>query len=277
MYVDRPFGINGVPEFNFEKFREDVRVFTRLLDNVVELNGLPLEQQRDEILSKRRHGMGFMGLGSLLNILGIPYGSQGAIELTKRISKELAVTGFQEGVKLAKEKSPAPLLKSKENRKKWAEGQYMAKIWSVDPDLRKDALKYGCRFTHHSSIAPTGCLIPSTSIRTSKGTLTLEEIFKRNKADMDPLKEDTWFAPLEEIMVETVEGPRRITKLYTNRVSPTLKVSTKSMEIEGTLNHKVLVKVSETEAEWKRLDDLKVGDKILRKRVPGIGYLGTAS
>ena len=35
-----------------------------MLDNVVEVNGLPLEQQRDEIMRKRRHGMGFLGLGS---------------------------------------------------------------------------------------------------------------------------------------------------------------------------------------------------------------------
>jgi ribonucleoside-diphosphate reductase alpha chain len=41
-----------------------VRVFTRMLDNVVEVNGLPLQQQRDEIMRKRRHGMGFLGLGS---------------------------------------------------------------------------------------------------------------------------------------------------------------------------------------------------------------------
>ena len=40
------------------------KVFTRMLDNVVEINGLPLQRQRDEILRKRRHGMGFLGLGS---------------------------------------------------------------------------------------------------------------------------------------------------------------------------------------------------------------------
>ena len=43
-----------------------MRVFTRMLDNVVEINGLPLEKQRDEIMRKRRHGMGFLGLGSTI-------------------------------------------------------------------------------------------------------------------------------------------------------------------------------------------------------------------
>ena len=50
-------------------------MFTRMLDNVVEVNGLPLEQQRDEIMRKRRHGMGFLGLGSTMTMLGMKYGS----------------------------------------------------------------------------------------------------------------------------------------------------------------------------------------------------------
>ena len=61
-FVRDPF----TPEarFDWDEYREVVRVFTRMLDNVVEINGLPLPQQRDEIMRKRRHGMGFLGLGS---------------------------------------------------------------------------------------------------------------------------------------------------------------------------------------------------------------------
>ena len=51
-------------------------VFTRMLDNVVEINGLPLEKQRDEIVSKRRHGMGYLGLGSTMTMLGMKYGDR---------------------------------------------------------------------------------------------------------------------------------------------------------------------------------------------------------
>ena len=45
-----------------------------MLDNVVEINGLPLGGQRDEIMRKRRHGMGFLGLGSTLTMLRMTYG-----------------------------------------------------------------------------------------------------------------------------------------------------------------------------------------------------------
>ena len=65
-----------------------VRVFTRMLDNVVEINGLPLEQQRQEILGKRRHGMGFLGLGSTLTLLKLRYGSPEACVFTEEVARK---------------------------------------------------------------------------------------------------------------------------------------------------------------------------------------------
>ena len=58
-FVKHPFG--DFAEFDWNEYREVVKVFTRMLDNVVEVNGLPLENQRNEILRKRRHGMGSSG------------------------------------------------------------------------------------------------------------------------------------------------------------------------------------------------------------------------
>ena len=66
-FVRDPFTEHA--RFDWDEYREVVRVFTRMLDNVVEVNGLPLEQQRDEIMRKRRHGMGFLGLGSTITML----------------------------------------------------------------------------------------------------------------------------------------------------------------------------------------------------------------
>ena len=53
----RPFTENA--RFDWDEYRKVVDIFTRMLDNVVEINGLPLPQQREEIFRKRRHGMGF--------------------------------------------------------------------------------------------------------------------------------------------------------------------------------------------------------------------------
>jgi ribonucleoside-diphosphate reductase alpha chain len=93
--------------FDWDEYREVVRVFTRMLDNVVEVNGLPLEQQRNEILRKRRHGMGFLGLGSTITLLGMKYGSPESVKLAEDVSREMAVAGWEAGLELAREKGPA--------------------------------------------------------------------------------------------------------------------------------------------------------------------------
>jgi ribonucleoside-diphosphate reductase alpha chain len=72
-FVVDPF--TDTARFDWEEFRKTVKVFTRMLDNVVEINGLPLGQQRDEITRKRRHGMGFLGLGSAITMMVLVFSS----------------------------------------------------------------------------------------------------------------------------------------------------------------------------------------------------------
>jgi len=106
-FVQNPF--TDEVTFNWKSFRRVVGVFTRMLDNVVEINGLPIERQREEICRKRRHGMGFLGLGSAMTMMQMKYGSQESLEFTDQVSKELAVTGWKIALELSKEKGPAPI------------------------------------------------------------------------------------------------------------------------------------------------------------------------
>ena len=103
-------------EFDWNEYREVVKVFTRMLDNVCEINGLPLEQQRDEIMRKRRHGMGFLGLGSTITCLGMKYGAEDSVKFTEDVSREMAVAGWEAALELAKEKGPAPIMKEEFTR-----------------------------------------------------------------------------------------------------------------------------------------------------------------
>jgi len=192
-FVAQPFSSKA--QFDWEKFKKVTRIFTRMLDNVVEINGLPLAEQRLEIENKRRHGMGYLGLGSALTLLKIPYNSPEAIAFTEEVSKVLAVTGWQEALNLAKEKGPAPILKqsfivdqamlnkrpemSKDGIKvgdsikgavlhaKYS--RYMQRIAQEQPELIAELAKVGARFTHHSSIAPTGTLALSLGNNVSNG------------------------------------------------------------------------------------------------------------
>jgi ribonucleoside-diphosphate reductase alpha chain len=191
--VNKPF--TDEASFDWENFREIVNVFTRMLDNVVGIHGLPLEQQRREIESKRRHGMGYLGLGSALTMLGIRYGSKESLEFTEKVTRELALTGWQCALELAKEKGPAPLLQREfevtsemlARRPEmlddgWKKGdkikgsvlharysRYMQKIAEVNPALVDQLAETGARFTHHSSIAPTGTIALSLGNNASNG------------------------------------------------------------------------------------------------------------
>ena len=83
----------GVGGCYYDPFGEVVRVFTRMLDNVVEINDLPLAEQREEIRRKRHHGMGHLGLGSALTMLGLRYGSAEAVEFTEWVTMQMAIAG----------------------------------------------------------------------------------------------------------------------------------------------------------------------------------------
>jgi len=117
--------------FDWDEYRRVVRIFTRMLDNVVEVNGLPLEQQRNEIMRKRRHGMGFLGLGSTITMLRMKYGSRDAVAFTERVSKELALAGWEAALELALEKGPAPIMLE--------EFEVTAEMLRKRPEMRRDA------------------------------------------------------------------------------------------------------------------------------------------
>ena len=192
-FVRDPFGPKA--HFDMDEYREVVKVFTRMLDNVVEVNGLPLEQQRNEILSKRRHGMGFLGLGSTLAMLKLRYGSDEAVKFTEDVSREMALAGWEVALELAKEKGPAPVLQQDytvtgdmlRKRPEMARdgykvgdsilgrvlhakySRYMQRVAEVAPELIDALAETGARFTHHTSIAPTGTISLSLANNASNG------------------------------------------------------------------------------------------------------------
>src|SRR5690606_16659367 len=107
-FVINPFYSEA--RFDWDRFQEVVSIFTRMLDNVVEINGLPLPQQREEIMRKRRHGMGYLGLGSTLTMLGMKYGDEKSVAFTEEVTKVMALAGWKQALELAKEKGPAPIM-----------------------------------------------------------------------------------------------------------------------------------------------------------------------
>ncbi|MEM8550308.1 MAG: ribonucleoside-diphosphate reductase, adenosylcobalamin-dependent, partial [Verrucomicrobiota bacterium] len=192
-FVDAPF--TDKARFNWDEYRKVVKIFTRMLDNVVEINGLPLGKQRDEIQRKRRHGMGFLGLGSTMTLLGMKYGDADSIDFTDRIAREMAIAGWEEALELSREKGPAPIMDEeftvtgdmlRKRPEMQADGysvgdkipgrklhasysRYMQRVAEHAPELVKALAEEGARFTHHTSIAPTGTISLSLANNVSNG------------------------------------------------------------------------------------------------------------
>jgi ribonucleoside-diphosphate reductase alpha chain len=189
-FVKRPF--TDEAQFDWDKYKKVISTFTRMLDNVVEINGLPLGKQKDEIARKRRHGMGYLGLGSSLSMMQMIYGDKKSLEFTEEVTKVLAEIGWEVGIELAKEKGSAPVMNE--------EFEITAEMLATRPEMKKDGIKIGdqvkgkvllgrysrymqqfpqklqdeiaengLRFTHHSSIAPTGTISLSLANNASNG------------------------------------------------------------------------------------------------------------
>jgi len=189
-FVKKPFTDEAY--FDWKEYHDVVAIFTRMLDNVVEINGLPLQQQRDEIARKRRHGMGYLGLGSALTMMKMKYGEDASLKFTDEVTRVMAEVGWEIGVQLAEEKGPAPIMDEKfevtadmlAKRPEMAAdgikvgskisgkvllGKYSRYMQQFPEGLRNQIATKGVRFTHHSSIAPTGTISLSLANNASNG------------------------------------------------------------------------------------------------------------
>jgi ribonucleoside-diphosphate reductase alpha chain len=197
-FVKNPFTSEAY--FDVDAYKTTVYQYSRMLDNVVERANLPLLAQTHEIEYKRRHGMGYLGLGSALAMLCLEYGSDLSAEFTERVTKILAVEGFRAGADLAKEKGAAPVMsdtfvitnelvfKNANLRRQVESGvrtigeivtgrdlfvlsEYFD-LWQND-DYAAPVLallsKHGSRYTHATSIAPTGTIAFSVGNNCSNG------------------------------------------------------------------------------------------------------------
>ncbi|MBI3652760.1 MAG: adenosylcobalamin-dependent ribonucleoside-diphosphate reductase [Acidobacteria bacterium] len=100
-----------------------------------------------------------------------------------------------------------------------------------------------------------GCLTPDTLVCTEEGLLRLDEIVTH--------PEKGWRE--QHLTVMTDEGEKRSRQVFNNGIAEVLNVKTDAgLSLTGTPNHKVKV-MTESGAQWRRLDALQRGDAIMVK------------
>jgi ribonucleoside-diphosphate reductase alpha chain len=159
-FVQAPFGDEA--SFNDEAFKGLVKTSIRMLDNVLEATYWPLDEQRNEALSKRRVGLGYTGLGDAMVMLGVRYDTDEALSMAASISETMRDAAYWASVELAKEKGAFPLF----NADKYLQSGFTKRL---PEDLRQAIRAHGIRNSHLLSIAPTGTISLAFADNASNG------------------------------------------------------------------------------------------------------------
>ena len=189
-YVDDPFTPQA--SFNFQRFRQHVRLAQRFMDDIIDLE----EEKIDLILKKidsdpqseevkhterrlwekikcktgqgRRTGLGITAEGDMLAALGLRYGTQEATDFAVKVQKTLALTAYAASVEMAKERGAFEIYDAQRE----AANPFILRIKEADEALYADMVKYGRRNIACLTIAPTG----TTSLMTQT-TSGIEPVF----------------------------------------------------------------------------------------------------
>ena len=95
-------------DLDWEALRETVRVATRFLDDVVEVNTFPLPEIAAAVHGNRKIGLGIMGFADLLIAAGIPYASDEALALARRLAEAIGGAADTTSAALGEEKGVFP-------------------------------------------------------------------------------------------------------------------------------------------------------------------------
>ena len=103
--LERGRGLDG---FDSDSFRRDVRMCTRFLDNVLDVNAFALEDNREMSMSLRRLGLGVMGLADALIKMGYAYNSEAGRRAVEEVIGALRDAATEASEELAAERGTFP-------------------------------------------------------------------------------------------------------------------------------------------------------------------------
>lgn len=137
-------------DWNYDELKKDIRVAVRMLDNVNDVTPVFLKETKEFLQSRRRIGMGVMGLGSALLMMNIRYGNNDeCLDRIERLMKTMANEAYSCSSDLAKEKGSFAAF----DADKFLAGQH---VKLLDESVKKKIKKQGLRNSHLLSIQPTG-------------------------------------------------------------------------------------------------------------------------
>jgi ribonucleoside-diphosphate reductase alpha chain len=148
-FVRDPFTARA--RLDIDAIRDTTVVATRLLDNVIDCSGFPLQAQAAQARGSRRIGLGITGLADALVMLGLHYGEAAARREAARVMQTVCHAAYRSSVRLAREKGCFPFYE----REAYMESRF---VRSLPEDIRSGIAEHGIRNSHLTAIAPTGTI-----------------------------------------------------------------------------------------------------------------------
>ncbi|MGH7560173.1 MAG: vitamin B12-dependent ribonucleotide reductase [Gemmatimonadales bacterium] len=137
-------------DLDWAALRRAVHLCTHFLENVIDANTYPLPEITDLANRIRRIGLGVMGLADVFVRLGVPYDSEEAVELGRRIQRFVDEESKVESERLAGLRGPFP--------------EWEKSIWGPDATCARDAKgrrirpMRKLRNCNVTTVAPTGTI-----------------------------------------------------------------------------------------------------------------------
>ena len=255
--------------FDVEGFVHTVEVMFTAQEILVGNADYPTESIAENSRTFRQLGLGYANLGALLMALGMPYDSDAGRSWAAAITALMTGHAYATSARTAARMGPfagfahnaEPMLNVLRMHRSEA-----AKIDEtlVPPELLGAAQQswdsavelgeaYGVRNSQASVLAPTGCLVGGTLVPTDRGLVRL--------GSLGDTVGDQWQSL--GVRVQTDEGPREATQFYINGVAQVVDVVTRrGYRVRGTAKHQIKVVDGGGEWVWRRLADLRAGDRV---------------
>jgi ribonucleoside-diphosphate reductase alpha chain len=192
--------------FDFDKLHEVSRVVTYNLNRVIDINYYPTEKTRRSNLRHRPIGIGVQGLADVFMMLGLPFASDEARQLNKRIFETIYHAALEESCDVARKNGAYQTFQGSPA----SQGILQYDLWNVTPEpgrydwekLKRDIQSYGLRNSLLLAPMPTAstsqilgyneCIEPITSNIYNRRTLAGEFILANKYLMQDLAKLDLW-------------------------------------------------------------------------------------
>ncbi len=142
--------------FDFKHFRNTVRVAVRNLNRVIDINYYPTPEARRSNMRHRPIGLGVQGLSDVFAMLKMPWESDEAALLNRRIFAHMYYAALESSCSLAATEGP---YETYFGSPAW-KGKFQPHLWNIDP-LQDEGLDWDTLFHHISRIGLRNSLLVS--------------------------------------------------------------------------------------------------------------------